>query len=235
MLAIYKREFLSYFRSPLGYIFMAIFLCFSGVLFSIATLQKGTESNVSYYFTYLLLSFIIVLPLLTMKLFSEERKTKTEQLLLTSPLTLTGMVLGKFLAAFTMFAMTLAVSSLSFISLYTYGHPNTAQLIGHLFGILLIGAACISIGVFVSSLTENQLIAAIGSMAILLFFIMISFVSPYINSAWLRTILSWVSLMDRYNAFGNGIFDFNALLYYCSLSVVFLFLTVRVFEKRRWS
>jgi len=108
-------------------------------------------------------------------------------------------------------------------------------LIGHLFGILLIGAACISIGVFISSLTENQLIAAIGSMAILLFFIMISFVSPYINSAWLRTILSWVSLMDRYNAFGNGIFDFNALLYYSSLSVVFLFLTVRVFEKRRWS
>lgn len=235
MFAIYKREMLSYFRSPLGYTFMAIFLCLSGVLFSTATLQKGTESDATYYFVYLLISFIIVLPLLTMKLFSEERKTKTEQLLLTSPVTLTGMVLGKFLAAYTMFLLTFAVSSLSFISLYLYGSPNTAFLLGNTIGILLLGGACIAIGVFVSSLTENQLIAAIGSMAILFAFVMVSSISSYINSAWVRTVLSWVSIMDRYNNFGNGIFDFSALLYYLSLTVVFLFLTVRVFEKRRWS
>ena len=98
-----------------------------------------------------------------------------------------------------------------------------------------MGGACIAIGVFVSSLTENQLIAAIGSMAILFAFVIVSSISSYINSAWVRTVLSWVSIMDRYNNFGNGIFDFSALLYYLSLTVVFLFLTVRVFEKRRWS
>ena len=145
------------------------------------------------------------------------------------------MVLGKFLAAYTMFLLTFAVSSLSFISLYLYGSPNTAFLLGNTIGILLLGGACIAIGVFVSSLTENQLIAAIGSMAILFAFVMVSSISSYINSAWVRTVLSWVSIMDRYNNFGNGIFDFSALLYYLSLTVVFLFLTVRVFEKRRWS
>lgn len=235
MTAIYKRELRSYFTSPLGYIFMAIFLCLSGVLYSTATLQKGVDSDVNVYFTYLLISFIIVLPLLTMKQFSEERKMRTEQLLLTSPITLTGMVMGKFLAAFTVFAATYAMSALSFISLYIYGAPNTAQLIGNSAGILLLGAACIAIGLFVSSLTENQLIAAIGSMAILFAFVMVGFLSSYINSAAVRTMLNWVSLLSRYNAFGNGVFDFSCILYYISMAVVFLFATVRVFEKRRWA
>ncbi len=235
MKAIYKRELLSYFTSPLGYVFMAIFLCLSGVLFSTATLQQGTNSNVNMYFVYLLISFIIVLPLLTMKLFSEERKTRTEQLLLTSPITITGMVIGKFFAAYTVFALTYAASCIPFISLYIYGTPNTAQLIGHSVGILLLGAACIAVGVFISSLTENQLIAAIGSMALLFAFVMVNFLSSYINSAVIRNILGWLSILERYNAFGNGVFDFSCILYYISMAAVFLFATVRVFEKRRWS
>lgn len=235
MFAIYKRELRSYFTSPLGYIFMAIFLCLSGVLFSISTLQKGIDSNINYYFTYLLISFVIVIPLLTMKLFSEERKMRTEQLLLTSPISLTGMVLGKFLAAYTVFALTYLLSSFSFCALYMFGQPNTAGLLGNSFGILLLGGACIAIGVFVSSLTENQLIAAIGSMAILFAFVMVSFLTAYINSAAVRTVLNWISILERYNGFGNGIFDFSAMLYYFSVAGVFLFLTVRVFDKRRWA
>lgn len=235
MKAIYKRELLSYFTSPLGYVFMAIFLCLSGVLFSTSTLQKGADSNVNMYFVYLLISFIIVLPLLTMKLFSDERKTRTEQLLLTSPITITGMVLGKFFAAYTVFALTYAASCIPFVSLYVYGTPNTAQLIGHSVGILLLGAACIAVGVFISALTENQLIAAIGSMALLFAFVMVNYLSSYINSALIRNILGWISILERYNAFGNGVFDFSCILYYISMAAVFLFATVRVFEKRRWS
>lgn len=235
MSAIYKRELRAYYNTPLGYIFTAIFLCLSGILFSVSTLQRGAESNIAYYFTYLLISFVIVIPLLTMKLFSEERKTKTDQLLLTSPVSLTGIVLAKFLAAFTVFAVTYFISAFSFIALYVYGEPNTAMLIGNSVGILLLGGACISIGVFVSSLTENQLIAAIGAMAINLAFIMVNYISGYVNNTAVRVVLSWVSLIDRYDRFGNGIFDFNAVFYYVSISVVFLFLTVRVFEKRRWS
>jgi ABC-2 type transport system permease protein len=235
MKAIYRRELASYFTSPLGYVFMAIFLCLSGILFSSATLQKGTDSNVNMYFVYLLISFIIVLPLLTMKLFSEEIKTKTEQLLLTSPITITGMVLGKFFAAYTVFAMTYLASCIPFISLYVYGTPNTAALIGHSVGILLLGAACIAVGVFVSSLTENQLIAAIGSMALLFAFVMVNFLSTYINSAFVRNILGWVSILERYNAFGNGVFDFSCILYYVSMAAIFLFATVRIFERRRWA
>ena len=235
MKAIYKKELISYFTSPLGYVFMAIFLCLSGILFSTATLQQGTDSNVNMYFVYLLISFIIILPLLTMKLFSEERKTRTEQLLLTSPVTITGMVMGKFFAAYTVFALAYAASCIPFISLYIYGTPNTAQLIGHSVGILLLGSACIAVGVFVSSLTENQLIAAIGSMALLFAFVMVNFLSSYINSALIRNLLGWISILERYNAFGNGVFDFNCILYYVSMAAIFLFATVRVFEKRRWS
>lgn len=235
MRAIYRRELLSYFTSPLGYVFMAIFICLSGILFSTATLQKGSDSNVNMYFIYLLISFIIVLPLLTMKLFSEERKTKTEQLLLTSPITITGMVLGKFFAAYTVFAITYVASCIPFISLYIYGTPNTAQLIGHSVGILLLGGACIALGVFISALTENQLIAAIGSMALLFAFVMVNFLSSYINSTLIRSILGWISILERYNAFGNGVFDFSCILYYVSMAAIFLFATVRIFEKRRWS
>ena len=214
---------------------MAIFLCLAGVLFSTATLQARADSDVNYYFTYLLMSFVIVLPLLTMKLFSEERKLRTEQLLLTSPVTLTGMVLAKFFAAYTVFALTYGASCFSFIALYLYGTPNTAQLIGNSVGILLLGGACIAIGIFVSALTENQLIAAIGSMAILFAFVMVGFLSDYINSALLRTVIGWISILSRYNGFGNGVFEFNSILYYISIAVVFLFATVRVFERRRWA
>ena len=235
MFAIYKRELRSYFTSALGYIFMALYLCLAGVLFATQTLQKGEDSNVNYYFVYLLISFVIVLPLLTMKLFSEERKMRTEQLLLTSPVTLSGMVIGKFLAAYTVFAATYLFSCIPFTALYTFGNPNTAQLVGCSVGILLFGGACIAIGCFVSSLTENQLIAAIGAMAILFAFVMSGYLSSYIHSAAVRTVISWVSLLDRFNSFGNGIFDFSAILYYISVAAVFLFLTVRVYERRRWA
>ena len=235
MRAIYKRELASYFTSPLGYVFMAIFLSLSGLLFSISTLQQGINSDVNMYFIYLLISFVVVLPLLTMKLFSEERKTKTEQLLLTSPITITGMVLGKFFAAYTVFALTYLASCIPFISLFIYGEPNTAQLIGHSVGILLLGGAYIAVGVFVSSLTENQLIAAIGSMAMLFAFVMVNTISVYINVAFIRNILGWLSVLERYNPFGNGIFDFSCIFYYFSMAAIFLFATIRIFEKRRWS
>lgn len=99
---------------------------------------------------------------------------------------------------------------------------------------LLIGAACISIGVFISSLTENQIIAAIVTMAVLLVLMMLSIFNSYISVPFLRTVLNWFSILNRFSNFSFGIFDFSALLYYFSLSGIFLFLTVRVFQKRRW-
>ncbi|MBE6607479.1 MAG: ABC transporter [Ruminococcaceae bacterium] len=235
MLAIYKRELRSYFISPIGYIFIAAFLCVSGILFASTTIQAGEASNVGSYFSMLLIIFIIVLPLLTMKLFSDERRLRTEALLLSAPVSLMGMVMAKFLAAYTVFSGTFLISCLDFIALYTHGEPNTAIILGNIIAILLVGGACIAIGVFVSSLTENQLIAAIGTMLIIALFVFTTVLNSYIDSYAVRAVLSWISILDRFYNFSYGYFDFNAILYYISLSFVFLFLTVRIYEKRRWS
>lgn len=234
MLAIYKREMLSYFTSPIGYVFMGVFLAVSGFIFSLATLQQGVDSDVGTYFTIMLFVFVVVIPLLTMKSFSEERRSRTEQLLLTSPVSLFGMVFGKFLAAYTMFAITYIASCFNYIALYKFGNPNTGQLVGYSIAILLIGAAFVSVGIFISSLTENQIIAAIGTIAVILIFLLASFLNQYIDVYAIRAVLSWISVYSRFGNFTHGVFDFNAVLYYFSIAGVFLFLTVRIYEKRRW-
>ncbi|MBQ2766127.1 MAG: ABC-2 transporter permease [Clostridia bacterium] len=236
MLAIYKREMQAYFTSPVGYVFIAVFLAVNAFLFSFTTLLMGTSADVGSYFSFIMFIFIILVPMLTMKLFSEERKMRTEQLLLTAPIGLMSMVLGKFLAAFTMFGGTFVVGNLiNFSLLYKYGTPNTANLISNSIGILLIGAAFIAIGLFVSALTENQIVAAIGTMGILLFMLMINFFNSFIDSYAIRVVLSWISVFSRFANFGYGIVDLAALLYYFSICFVFMFLTVRIYEKRRWS
>ncbi|MBQ8287519.1 MAG: ABC transporter, partial [Clostridia bacterium] len=169
------------------------------------------------------------------KLFSDEKKMRTEQLLLTSPVSLMGMVAAKFLAAYTVFAATYLISCLDFLLLYQFGTPNSAILLGSSLAILLAGAACIAVGVFISALTENQLISALGTMAILVFFVLTSILNGYIDNAVIRSVINWVSIMERFVNFTSGIFDFNAIVYYLSLSFVFLFLTVRVYDKRRWN
>lgn len=232
MQAIYKREMRSYFTTPTGYIFAAIFLCASGFLFALCTLQMQT-SDVSAYFQFLMYAYIVVIPLLTMKSFAEEKKNGTEQLLLTSPVSLTSMVMAKFLAAFTMFAGTLLVSSLAMAVLGLYSEPNWARVIGCTVGILLVGICFIAIGLFVSSLTDNQFVAAIGTIALLAGLVVVAIINGLIDNYYLRLVLDWISIYSRYMNFTYGIFDVASAVYYLSICVVFLFLTVRVYEKRR--
>lgn len=234
MLAIFKRELRSYFSTSIGYIFVGIFLALSGALFSYTTIQQRENSDIAFYFTLMLFAFVVILPLLTMKLFSEERKLKTEQLLLTSPISLWGMVFAKFLAAYVIFAITFLTSCLNFLILYSYGTPETAIIIGNIISILLVGAAFIAVGVFVSALTENQLIAAFGTMAILLIMLLLGIAGSYVNLTPLRVLINWLSIFTRYFPFTYGEFSFSAVVYYASIAFVFLFLTVRMFEKRRW-
>ena len=160
MLAIYKREMRSYFTTPIGYIFTAIFLCLSAAVFSYANLY-AMSADTTTYFTVMLFSLVILMPLLSMKTFSEERKTKTEQLLLTAPVRLSGMVLAKFLAAYTIFFGCTLLTSLNFIILYTHAEPVTATIVGNITAFLLVGMAFLAIGIFISSLTESQLAASV--------------------------------------------------------------------------
>ena len=237
MFAIYKREMRSYFISPIGYIYLAIFLAVSGVVFSMTTLLMGHSSNIANYFTYMLISFFIVLPLLTMKLFADEKKQRTETLLISAPVSTTSMVCAKFFAAFSVFMIGFAVSLINLIPFFAYasGNPDGQTIVGSILGLILIAAAFIAIGVMVSSLTENQLLAALGTMGIIFVFVMISFFNSSIDSYFLRSILSWISVMDRYAMLTVGRFDVSAIVYFISLCFSFLFITVRVYEKRRWA
>ncbi len=233
MFAIYKRELATYFHTPIGYVFCAIFLALAGAVFSYTTLFSMT-ADVTSYFTYMLVLLVILVPILTMKLFSEERKQKTEQLLLTAPVSLYAMVGGKFLAAYTLFAACTLTSFSSFFILYLYADVKTAVLFGNLVALLLLGMTFIAIGLFVSALTENQLAAAIGTVAILLVLLLISLVNSLIPVYWIRFVFSSISVFARFQNFTQGVFDFSALLYYLSVAAAFLYLTVRVFDKRRW-
>jgi ABC-2 type transport system permease protein len=237
MTAILKRELYSYFISPVGYIFITVFLLVSGAIFTFTNIQ-GNAADISFYFMCIMFAFIVLIPLLTMRLLSEERKTKTEQMLLTSPVSLTGIIFAKFLAAFILFASTLLVSCLNFYVLYRYaetpGQTNTAVLMGNIISILLIGAAFIAIGLFISAMTEDQLTAAVVSIATLLFLLLSGTFSAAIGNNAVRRVLDFVSIFSRFSAFTYGIFDISSLIYYASIVIIFLFLTIRIYEMRRW-
>ncbi len=255
MLAIYKKEMRSYFINPIGYVYTGIFLVFAALLACYKTLIAESYDT-SSYFTGMIFAFIILIPLLTMRLFAEERKLRTEQLLLTAPVSITSMVLGKYFAALTLFVSTVLISCINFLpifliarteragdtSAFTHIGPVTAQLFGSLIAILLLGAAFIAIGTLVSSLTENQLSAAVITIGVLAAMVLLNMVNnltdsdgqQIIGAYAVRAVINWISVLNRYYNFSYGIFDFSALLYYASLIFVFLFLTIRVYEKRRW-
>lgn len=233
MKAVFKKEMRSYFTTTVGYVFLVIYLALGGAVFAYTTLFS-MSADVTPYFTYMLIFSAILLPLLTMKSFSEERKIKTEQLLLTAPVSITGMVLGKFLAAYVMFAGCMVLNSLYFLILNIYAALKFMILIGNLVAMLLVGAVFISIGLFVSSLTENQLAAAIGTIAIIAGFLLIGLLSSLLPATyWLRYVLDFISVFSRFQGFTAGYFDIASIVYYISVAGIFFYLTIRVYDRRR--
>ena len=232
MLAILKREMSNYFTSPIGYIFLAAFYFFSGMFFT--SVLAANTTDITYVFSSLFTVLIFIIPLLTMRSMSEDKKQKTDQLLLTSPLNLSGLVAGKFLAAFLMYCIALAVTVVYSLILAAFAVPEWPVVIGNILGALLLGAALISIGVFISSLTENQLIAAVGSFAVMMFILMIDGFASLIPVTQIASIITSLSFMSRYNDFVTGILNISNILFFISVAVVFNFFTVRVLEKRRW-
>ena len=234
MSAIYKKEMRAYFTTPTGYVFIAVFLAVSGFVFAFSTFQSQT-SDVSGYFQLMIFGYIIIVPLLTMRSFAEERRTRTEQLLMTSPVSVTSMILAKFFAAFTMFATTVLLSCVYYLPLFGYGEPNVGKAFGCLIAMLLLGMCFIAVGIFVSTLTESTVTASIGTMAILLVFVVAAIFNNLIDAYVIRAILSWISVYSRYVNFTYGIFDVAAAVYYLSITGIFLFLAVRMCERRRYA
>ena len=235
MLAIFKREMRGYFTGAIGYAFLVIFLAVAGITFSLTTLFS-MSADVSSYFTVMLLFSAIILPILTMKSFSEEKKTKTEQLLLTSPISIPSMVLGKFLASYVMFAGSLIFTMLYFLLLLPYAPLKVAILLGNVLALLLVGAVFVAIGLFVSSLTENQLAAAVGTIAILLGFLGIGLLSSILPTDYaIRFVLDALSIFTRFGTFTAGYFDIASLVYYVSVAGIFIYLTIRIYDRRRYN
>ncbi len=234
MSAIFKKELKTFFRTPVGYVFIAIFYSASGFLFSMSCMYSKT-TDVSGYFSMLMFSYVILIPLLTMKSFAEERRMGTEQLILTSPVKVVEIVAAKFLACFALFLITLVASCEYMVALFIYGTPNVGRVLGCLIGVILIAACFIAIGLFVSSITKNQFVAALGTIGILLFLLAVGLLESYVDSAFFKTVINWISIYSRFSNFTYGLFDVASAVYYVSVTFIFLFLTVRVYEARRYA
>lgn len=234
MLAVWKREVQSYFLSPLAYIFIGAFMIVAGIMF---TLNNIKAQSVSFNTTLNSMTFIFMLlvPLLTMKLISEDRKSKTDQLLLTAPLSIFSIVFGKYLAALTVFVFTLLLSLIFPIILSIFGMPALGEIVSGYIGFFLLGCALISVGVFISSITENQVISALVTFFVLLIMWMGNAALALIPSRFVASVLEWFLVYSRIGPFTIGLLSLTPIIYFISFSAVFLFLAVRSVEKRRWS
>ena len=288
MKAIYKRELRSYFNSMIGYIFIAFFVAFMGFYFMAYNLYNGYP-----YFSYTLSATItimlIAVPILTMKSFAEDRKTKTDQLLLTAPVSVTQIVLGKYLAMVTVFLIPMLISCICPLIIKANGQAYLRTDYSTILAFFLMGCIFIAIGMFISALTESQIIAAVGTFGILFVlclwsdlitflpsssggtvagilifitalaliiwgmtknwfmaaiveavgcavFLLLYIIDDSIFQNGLSAILSRIDIRNAFNNFAsNNIFDITGLIFYLSMSFIFVFLTVQVLLKRRWS
>ena len=234
MIAIMKRELSAYFRFPVGYVFIAVtFLC-SGFFFWWFTLSVG-GTDISSVFLGMFFTYMIFVPVLTMRLLADENKQKTDQLLLTSPISLIGLVTGKFLSAYIVFMLGDIVMLLYGVVMSFFVTVNWALILGNFVALALIGAVFVSAGMFVSSLTESQMVAAIGSIAINVAMFLMNVIASVIPIAFISDIIRSISIFDSYSEFTSGIFSLTGVVFFISIAAVFLFFTVRVLERRRWA
>ncbi|MGH4050875.1 MAG: ABC transporter permease [Clostridium sp.] len=287
MLAVFLKELRSYFTSAIGYIFMGTFLLITGIFFTMYNLLSASPAY-NNTLQSLITIFLFIIPILTMKIISEETKTKTDQLLFTSPLKIRDIILGKYFAAVSIFAISLLITVLYPLILSMFGVVSTAEIFTGYIGIFLLGATLISIGLFVSSLTENQVTSAVLSFGVLLFIFLIDSIQQALPSTrtssiifaliivaifalvvyfstkniyaaiitavvgviitigiyiakkeafdgLIQKVFDWFSLIKRYNLFSQGVLSLNSVVYYLSFIVAFVFLTIRMVDKRRWS
>lgn len=232
--AILKREIHAYFSTPLGYVFLAVFYFFSGFYFFAGVLYQNS-TDLSVVFESMFMIIMLLVPILTMRLFSEDYKTGTDQLLLTSPVSVSGLVYGKFFAAYAVFAIGAAVMVVYALVMALFAPLAWFSIIGNLIGLLLLGGALVSIGLFVSALTQNQVVAAAGAFGVILFFMYLDTFSSIIPISWLETLFTQLSFMGRYRDFTSGLINIADIIYFFSVMVMFNFFTIRIVEKKRWS
>ncbi len=251
---IFRKEMKSYFNSLVAYVVITMFLLITGYFFynllaTFSVVSYQAQSNPMLARQYQLLNInetvvrplfgnisiimLLMTPLLTMRLFSEERKTGTIELLLTYPVKDVDVVVSKFLACFFVFLVMILLTITYPILLVILGDPEVMPIVTGYLGLVLLGAAFISLGIFTSSLTENQIIAASLSFGILFFFWLISYSVAFV-SAGLGQVLTYLSINEHIASLAKGVLDTEDIIYYLCFIVLFLFLTLRSLESKRW-
>jgi ABC-2 type transport system permease protein len=247
--AIYRRELGAFFSSAIGPVFLTFFYLGSGLLFWLFCLNYAI-TDMSNYFAWMRLIMVLVLPLLTMRLLSEERAQKTDQGLLTAPVSLGGIVLGKYFAALTVYAMGIAIVFVYAILLSFFGTVAWSIVLSNFIALFLMGAAFMAITLFLSAFTANQFISYILGIVALVVLYVIDYLSGTITStaetvsasstffgvllSGLGAAMESISFFSRIYDFTYGLFNLSSVLLYVSAAVLFNFFTVRVFETRRW-
>jgi len=250
ILIICKKELRSYFVSPIAYLLLTMFALIFGFFFwnSVGYFNMmGLESqmrgqsfpmSVNEYVIRPLLSNVSVIglffiPMITMRLFAEEKRTGTIELLATSPIRDIEVIIGKWLAAVILYAVMLLFTAVNFAFLFKYGNPDWRPLaIGYL-GLLLQAGGLLAVGTFISTLTKNQIIAGAATFGVCLMLWVMEWVAGYETAAWAR-VLAYLSVITHFESFGKGVLDSKDALYYVSLIFLGLFLTSRSMESLRW-
>ncbi len=233
MVAILKRELWAYFRSPLGYVFVAAMYLFSGYYFFTYNLY-GNTTNMTELFELLFPVVLFLVPVLTMRLLSEEKRSKTDQLLLTAPVSRTGIVMGKYLAALSVYLIAISATLVQAVVMSLVARPDWPVIIGNIVGLVLLGATLIAICMFLSALTESQVIAAVSGFVVSLLLMLSDALALVVRNSYLQTFFRQLSFNKRYMPFALGILELPSALFFLSISGLFVCLTVAVLDKERW-
>ncbi len=236
MLAIFKKEFRSLFNNVIGYIFVGVILAFFGLYFFAYNLVNGYPS-IAYALSGITFIFLIAVPILTMRVFADERKSKTDQLILTSPVSVGQIVFGKFLALVAVFTIDVAIMCLTPLILSRFGQVPMKETYITLLGFWIYGVACLAIGEFVSSLTDNIIISAVLTFVFLFIGYMMSSITSLISETGniVTKILNCYDLYTPLGTFYSGQLNLTSLVYFVSVCGMFLFFTTQSIQKRRYS
>lgn len=233
MHAIYKREMKSYFTSPIGYIVCSVMLLLLGLYFSY--MYRNNYTNISFVFMSISTIALLVCPIITMRLLSEDKRQKVDQLLLTAPVKLWKIIYGKFFAALTLFMLPFAMTFIYVFILMLSTSVNWLAFLADLLGIALLGSSILAIGLFISALTESQIIAGIFGIVVSFFIMQIDYFSQSVDATWFTNATTYISFVTRYNAFTSGKIDFSNIVFFASVTVLFLYLASAVLDKKRWA
>ncbi|HEY9420237.1 MAG TPA: ABC transporter permease [Thermoanaerobaculia bacterium] len=239
VLATFRRELRAYFFSPLAYMVMCFFLAVSGVIFVLLVSQLNDPRSVGgpplgFFFQASWLMLLLVIPVLTMRLISEEVRSGSIEVLMTAPVTEGQVVTGKFLAAFAFYAALWLPTVVYGLSIHIFEKVDWGPVAAGYLGVLLIGAFFLSIGVFASSMTRSQLLAAMTTVALLLLLFLVSLFEALFNNETIKQALGYMNVWSHIEEFSTGIVDSRRLIFYLSGTFFFLFLASRALEDKKW-